>query len=152
MATEDSERRAVSDRRRKPTPPLSVYSLIGRRRGPRRQAEFRLGQYVDRYGYKSVLALVSVVTLGVMDGIFTLYLVEHGAKEVNPVMDFFLDLGAGPFLGVKYTLTGVSALALLMHKNFCLARTRLRVKHVVVAIFCLYALLVAYELVLISAT
>ncbi len=118
----------------------------------RRRDESTIGYYVDRYSFRAVLVTVAVVSLGVLDGVFTLYLVQHGAREINPVMAFFLELGAGPFLAAKYTLTGISALALMIHKNFYLARIRVSVKQIVVAVFLLYALLIVYELLLIQST
>jgi hypothetical protein len=152
MQKKISDRRTGPDRRRRPTPPLSIYSFVGRRRRLRREGESAFGYYVDRYSLRAVLVVLGVVTLGVLDGLFTLYLVQHGAEEINPVMAFFLNLGAGPFLAAKYTLTGVSILALLIHKNYYLGKTRISVKHIVVLIFFFYALLIVYELFLIQMT
>jgi hypothetical protein len=145
------EQRSQNDRRKRPTPPLSLYTLFGRRRWLRRGDESVDGGYVDRYGVKAVVAILSVILLGIMDGVFTLLLIQQGAKEINPVMAFFLGLGAGPFLIVKYSLTGLSGLTLLIHKNFHLGRTRISVKQIVVAVFILYAMLIVYELVLLRS-
>jgi len=100
---------------------------------------------VDRYSPRALLAITTILVLCVLDGYLSLRLVERGAQEINPVMSFFLTLGAPVFLGVKYAVTGACLMVLLVHKNFYLFRTVISVKHVVLAILGVYMALIAYE-------
>ena len=66
---------------------------------------------LDRYESTLLLSVVIVLSLSLMDGTLTLFLMERGAVELNPVMRYYLTLGPAPFLMVKY---GITALALLI--------------------------------------
>ena len=51
------------------------------------------------------IMLVVLALLNVVDGFSTLYLVSNGfAREVNPLMAMWLEMGAVPFLTVKLFL------------------------------------------------
>ncbi len=88
------------------------------------------------------------VVLSVADAIFTLKLVSRGARELNPVMDFFLRQGALPFLSVKYALTVGCLLWCLVNKNRRVFWGQVRVRSIILAVLLLYGLLVLYELLL----
>ncbi|MDY6909900.1 MAG: DUF5658 family protein [Thermodesulfobacteriota bacterium] len=142
------ERRSGKDRRARPTSPLSLASLMGRRRHARRREDRRVYVYVDRYGWRSVFAVVSTLILCIADAFLTLTLLQRGAMEANPVMDFFIGLGPLPFLLVKYILTAFGLGTLLIHKNLAIFRGRLPVKTLLLALPVLYGILIAYELFL----
>lgn len=147
----EAERRSGRDRRETPTPALGAYWLRGSRRFVRREAEVGAGYYVDRPGRTAVSAFGLLAVLVGLDGMLTLYLIERGAFEANPVMAFFLSLGVPVFLGVKYGATAVALGVLLIHKNFQVVHPRLRVKWIIVGLIGIYGLLVAYELVAVIA-
>lgn len=114
--------RAVPDRRNRPTPRLSRYSLVGgRRRGMRRTVE-REGSYVDRYGPLSILAVLWVALMNAGDSFFTLIHLQAGGIEVNPVAAELLRTGRFGFVFAKSTLVAVALLVLILHKNFWMAR------------------------------
>ena len=107
------------DRRRKPTNPLSLNSLFfGRRKEIRRSEDTQSHHYVDRYNLLDVMLFLGVILMSTTDCFLTLRLVAHGGEEINPVMDFFLKKGPLPFLGIKYTLTGLALFFLLVHKGY----------------------------------
>lgn len=142
------DRRRRTDRRSRPTTPLSMASLTGSRRHSRRKEDESVYHYVDRYSLRSVLVLLMALILSVMDAFFTLSLISMGAAtEFNPIMDFFLQFGPVAFLLVKYTLTGSCLIWFLVNKNRSLFG-KLKVKYILLSVLILYALLVAYELLL----
>lgn len=149
MSTSD-RRTQQKDRRAKPTPLFSIYTFKGGRRiHIRRKEDRNIHYYVDLYDFPSVLAFISLIIFSVADAFFTMELISKGAKEINPIMEFCLRLGPIPFLLIKYFLTVTSLLTLLVHKNYYLLRGKLRVRTLLFCIPLLYALLIAYELLLI---
>lgn len=135
-----AEQRHIADRRQRPTPLFSKYMFIGRRRRNRRETDPRYGYYVDRYGARSVLAMLIIIVLCAADAVFTIYHLRRGATEINPLMNFALSLGTLYFLVFKYALTGVGIFFLLTHKNFITARVA------TVTVIAMYCLLLAYHL------
>jgi len=127
-ATVTAERRAHTDRRRSPTPIFSRYTLIGRRRGVRREEDSRNHVYVDRYSPRLFMLILAIVILGIADAFFTIYYVlVHHAIEVNPLMNFFLGKSPHIFFYVKYILTAVCLIVLCLHKNLPVVRFLLMV-------------------------
>jgi len=99
------ERRSGKDRRQKGFKGIFYYR---RRRFVRRASDRRKIVLLDKYN-GSVLGLMGVVLLlSLIDAWFTLILIDRGAVELNPVMDFYLKLGPAIFVWVKYMLTAVS--------------------------------------------
>ena len=133
------ERRSGTDRRGRPTPWMSRYWLRGRRRGGRR-AEDRRQVYVDRYQWSDVLLVLGVVVLCAADYLLTLEVIQRGAIEANPLMDFLLRQGSGLFGAVKLGVTLLGMLFLLMH---------IRLQHVRAAtliVLALYTVLMLWHL------
>lgn len=141
--------RRKKDRRNRPTPPLSPYSLNGKRKKSRR-AEDRKNYYVDRYGKRSIFFAFLVLALCLLDGFFTLHFLNHGAKEVNPFMQLALNYGRFFFLAVKYILNGLAVVVLLMHKNFYLFKHKVNVRYLAVFLIIAYLILVVYEVSLLK--
>ncbi len=144
-----AERRALRDRRRKPTPAISRYTFRGRRRGMRRATDPRWNYYVDRPGLAAWLSVGLLVLLSALDAIFTVHLLRLGGYEMNPFMRFILRFGHGPFLAVKYGLTALGAFILLIHKNFYLWTPAFSVRNIVRFFIGMYLTLVVYEIFLV---
>jgi hypothetical protein len=129
------------DRRKRPTPMLSRFLLIGRRAGGRRDGE-RDFVYVDRPGVWIVLAFAAVLALSLFDAWFTLDLLKRGATEANPVMRAALDLGDGAFVLIKTGITILATGFLCLHKNWPLGRLCLGlalVGYTVLTVYHIYA-------------
>jgi hypothetical protein len=62
----------------------------------------------------------------VTDAILTILLISHGAVEINPVMAFYLDVGPYTFLFVKYALTSVGLVILLVFRDRFLHSIRIK--------------------------
>jgi hypothetical protein len=113
--------RQTVDRRQRPTPLLSKYLLVGRRRGGRRLGETDR-VYVDRPGAWLIVAFAALVGLSVLDAALTLDVLSKGGGEANPVMSAALRLGDTGFVVVKTIVTIVGAAFLCLHKNWRLGR------------------------------
>ena len=144
--------RRKQNRRSNPTSPLTASSLFGKRKNIRRDEDRLTQPYVDLYSFSSVLSVLVTFILSVTDAIFTLKLISLGGSELNPFMDFFLQLGPFPFLIVKHLLTGTCLIIFLVHKNRVIFGGHLRVKSLLVFSLSLYFTLILYELALLSTT
>lgn len=114
---EDIPAKQRSDRREKPTAFLSKYTFIGRRRTARRGEE-QYNYYVDRLGGKVWAIILFIIILSVIDSIFTLYFLNKGFREVNPLMNIAIFVGRPFFIVSKYIFTIIGILVLSLHKNF----------------------------------
>jgi hypothetical protein len=142
------ERRCAEDRRATQTSPFSPVSFRGTRRIVRREEDRRVHYYVDLYGRDELLIFILILILAVADAFLTLLLVGRGAAELNYVMDYYLRLGPIPFLVVKYLLTAVGLVWLLICKNYPFFGGKLRVKTIMIGLAVTYLVLVTYELLL----
>ncbi|QDU84876.1 hypothetical protein Pla163_19940 [Planctomycetes bacterium Pla163] len=139
-----AERRDVHERRSRPTPRFSRYSLLGgRRMGPRRGEEAE-GLFVDAYGLRWWLLILWIAAMNCLDTYFTLLHLQAGGAEINPVADELLRSGRLGFVLSKTILIGVALVVLTIHKNFTLARLG------VYAAASVYTLLVGYHLTLLD--
>ena len=138
-----TDRREHSDRRKSPTRPFSKYIFKGKRRHARRLEEDQ-NYYVDRYDAKYLALVLSILLLCVCDAYLTLKIIHYGGKELNPLMIKFLDKFPEISLSVKYVITAISLVILLIHKNFILFG-KVKAYFFLYIIFALYFLLVFYE-------
>lgn len=113
-----SDRRAASDRRRRPTPLCNRFFLWGRRRAPRREAEDPC--YVDRPRPLWTLLAVLVVLLGIADLAITEYELDLGcATEGNVIMHWLLaQSGNLVAWSIKTVVTLLGAWLLLAHHRW----------------------------------
>lgn len=116
MANEEPVKRK-GDRRKRPTPFLSRYTFIGRRRASRRGEE-SYNYYVDRLGGKVWGVIAIVFILSITDSVFTLHFLTKGFQEVNPLMNIAIFIGKPAFILSKYIFTIIGILVLALHKNF----------------------------------
>ncbi len=113
------------------------------RRDEGRQRPHRIG----RHGSKTLAAILLIISLSILDAIFTLDLVSHGAKELNPVMAYYLNHGPLVFFGVKYFLTCASIVLILLIRD--ITKAKLQAKILFVLFMISFALVVQWELYLI---
>ena len=91
-----------------------------------------------------------ILFLSVIDAILTLFLITHGAIELNPVMAFYLDIGPYPFLWVKYALTSVGLLILLVFRNRCMNYIGIKAGAFLYVTLAAFVSVVSWEIYLIS--
>jgi len=137
------DRRDAWDRRSRPTPMLSRYWLFGRRRDARRDEGSR-NIYVDRYSGGELFLIFGVLALSVLDMVFTLFHLNAGGAEANPIMAWTLDVGGHSFFKfVKLLTTFIGLFILLVHVKFR------RVKALLTFTFVLYSALFVFHLYLV---
>lgn len=69
---------------------------------------------MDYYHPPLLISITLILLLSVADAFLTLFLMDHGAIELNPFMAFFIELGSLPFLMVKYILTAFSVITVVI--------------------------------------
>jgi len=143
-----ADRRSRIDRRAKQASPFSLVSLRGSRKTIRRAEDRSKHFYVDLYGFDESLLFVLILMLSVADAFLTLELVGGGMTEMNYVMYYYMQLGPLPFVLIKYFLTAVGVILLLIHKNYFFFLGLVRVKTLLVGLAVMYSTLIAYELFL----
>jgi len=114
------ERRSKADRRIKSS--ISLHSLLfgGRRETIRRHEDKSRFFYADLYNQSHFIPIVLILIFGVADTILTIVLTNHGAKEINPIMAYFMEIGPYTFFSVKYSVCCLSLLTILMFRNIFL--------------------------------
>lgn len=142
------DRRDRTDRRRAVTSPFSRAAWQGRRRSARRGQE-AVNTYVDVYEARWFYAAIGVLLLCCTDAMLTLNLLQRGASEINPFMAWLLNINHDLFFFTKLALTAAGVVVLVAYKNFRLFNY-IKAGHVLYAFLVGYALLVKYELMLLS--
>jgi hypothetical protein len=141
------ERRQQERRRR------TVHSLLGalftlRRRRSRRKDD-QLNSYIDWYEPWPLVASVLIILMSCLDAFLTLILLNHGATELNVLMDWLIRKDIRTFATAKIAVTAVALFVLVMHLNFNVYKV-LPVRYLLYALMPLYAMLIAHELSLLD--
>ena len=136
------DKRTLNDRRKQPTPGLSRYTFFGRRRTLRRRSDQQRGGYVDRYSSSLFFFLVAIVGLNVLDAFLTMMILDLKGWEANPAVRSVIDLYGTKFWIWKFSIVSVSLALLCLHSRFRL------VKEIIIAVGCLYVIVVAYQVFL----
>ena len=139
---DDFDRRLEKDRRKRPTPGLSRYTFFGRRKMMRRKADWQKGGYVDRYSSILFFFLISIIGLNVLDAFFTLMILDLKGWEANPVVQSVINLYGTKFWIWKFSIVSISLALLCLHSRFRLVR------ELIVAVGCLYFMVVVYQIFL----
>jgi hypothetical protein len=136
------DKRISQDRRKQSTPGLSRFTFFGRRKSIRRKTEQLRGGYVDRYSSTLFFFLVLIIGLNVLDALFTLMILDLKGWEANPIVLSVIDLYGTEFWIWKFSIVSVSLALLCLHSRFRL------VKEIIIAIGCLYLMVVVYQVFL----
>jgi len=146
----DLSNRSGQDRRTKSG--FNIRSLLfgGKREKIRRQEDTRRIFYVDRYSPGLFFTIVSILFLCVIDALLTLFLVDHGAYEINPVTAYFLKFGPYPFFIFKYLLIIIPIICLLMFRNIVLRIVKIKTRSVLYLMAIFYLAVVVMELYFVS--
>jgi hypothetical protein len=139
---EHADRRIEKDRRKQSTPGLSRYTFFGRRKTIRRKSDSGRGGYIDQYSPTLFFFLITIIGLNVLDALFTLMILDLKGWEANPVVHSVICLYGTKFWIWKFSIVSVSLVLLCLHSRFRL------VKEVIIAISCLYIMVVAYQVFL----
>lgn len=119
------ERRSEQDRRERP---LSLFKRLyfnGMRSSIRRAEDRQRIVALDRYRPSLFIGIMMVLCLSLLDALLTLILVAQGARELNPVMQYYLSHGPQVFLLVKYGITVFSVLIIVLLNESLVTRYRI---------------------------
>ena len=119
------DRRSGKDRRSHKMPEIKSLFIYGRRKGIRRQDDKYKNFYFDQYSSALFVAVIIILFLSISDALLTLFLIDFGATEINPVMEYFLNFGPLTFMSVKYFLTCYSIIVLLIFNNVFLRKIKI---------------------------
>ena len=108
---------------------INARSLIygGNRILIRRQEDRKRQFFVDQYSPKLFAAIVVILFLCVLDALLTLFLLNHGAYETNPIMAYLLNIGPYAFYFTKYAITIIATFGLLMFRGMLIQKFNLSV-------------------------
>jgi hypothetical protein len=117
-----SNTRILNDRRKQPTPVLSRFIFLGRRRNFRRKEDQERGGYVDRYGSVLLFLIVLIAGLNILDALFTMMILEDGGLEINPIVHSAIQIYGDRFWIWKFAMVSFSLILLCLHIKFRLAK------------------------------
>jgi hypothetical protein len=143
------DRRSGRDRRQRNFPSFKDMFVYRRRRRPRRKEDRRKFVLLDHYGTSIGVAFTAVLLLSVVDAFLTLFLLGHGAVEMNPVMAYFIEINEYAFIWVKYGLTVVSVVIVLVLNYAFMRKFRFHVRHLLNYFALIFALIVVWEIYLV---
>ena len=146
---EYAEKRSGKDRRTKQFPEWKYLLFSGRRAKARRKEDVHRTFYFDRYSANLFAAIVAILMLSVLDALLTLYLIDNGSKELNPVMSYFIEYGPFVFMGAKYFLTCVGVIILLLFRNALQKRSITHTQHLFSFIILAFTSVIVWQLYLI---
>jgi len=121
----------------------------GRRKAVRREQDRSKVFVPDQWGSSVFIVILSILILSLLDAVFTLFLLDHGAVELNPVMTYFIEKGPQVFISVKYLITSVAVLILLLFKD-AVSQKHYLVAHSFTWAAMMFGIVIVWELYLIS--
>jgi len=77
-----------------------------------------MGGYVDLYGSGLLFLLILVVGLNVLDGLFTMMILDNGGWEINPIVRSAIQLYGDRFWIWKFAIVSVPLILLCLHNKF----------------------------------
>ena len=123
---------------------------VGNRRVIRRQEDKSIIFLVDLFSLKLFLPIVATLFFSVMDALLTLFLIGHGAYETNPIMAYYLNIGPYYFFAVKYILTSLGIIVILIFRNVTLNLFKIGASTLLYLIAGIFIAVIAWEIYLIS--
>ncbi len=144
------ERRSGVDRRAGRWGDLLWLLKTGHRRRLRRQSDRRRLLLLDHYSPRLFYALVLVLLLSVADALLTLWLVDCGAREVNPIMAYYLRLGPTTFMLAKYLSTSFAVIIVVLLHYVFIRRLNIQFRALMNLFAGCFGSVVLWELYLIS--
>ena len=148
-STEYNEKRSGKERRAHQFPKWRYLLFSGKRANARRKEDRHRTFYFDRYSSSLFAAIVAILMLSVLDALLTLYLIDNGSTELNPVMSYFIEYSPYVFMGAKYFLTCIGVIILLLFRNVLRKRSITHTQNLFSYIIVTFATVIAWELYLI---
>ena len=144
------EKRSGQDRRDNPMPLSKRLFFKGIREELRRAEDRKRIVALDRYHPSLFIGIMIILSLSLLDGLLTLILIGQGARELNPVMQYCLSHGPEVFLIIKYGLTALSVLIIVLVKENLITRYRIGTGMLLHVFAAFFGSVVIWELYLLS--
>ena len=141
-----SNRRTALERR-SPTLKGFLIGCIKCRRRSRRRVDCNAHFPTDWYDTKLFIMALSLLLLSITDAAMTMTLLNNGAVDVNPFMNFLLSQSTNTFVYTKLVLTAICILVLVAHYHSKLFNT-VSVDKLLTFSLSIYSALVIYEVFL----
>jgi hypothetical protein len=121
----------------------------GKRKIIRRQEDQGRIVFIDQYSPILFVTIVSLLFLCALDAILTLFLLNHGAYETNPVMAYLLNIGPYAFIIAKYSITVIATFGLFMFRAVVIRKLNVSTHSLLTLFAWVYLAVVAWELYMI---
>ena len=95
------------------------------------------------------MTIVGILFLCVIDALLTLFLLNHGAHEANPIMAFLLSLGSYAFFVPKFVLTILATFCLFMFRGVVVQKLNISTHSLLYFFAWIYVAVVTWELYLV---
>jgi hypothetical protein len=145
----DSDRRSGTDRRKQARFDIRMLAGDGNRRVVRREEDKGRIFFVDQYSPVLFVTIVAILFLCVVDALLTLYLLNHGANEINPIMAYTLNAGPYAFFAAKYAMTIMATIGLFIFRGVVIQKTNVSTHSLLYLLAWIYVAVVAWELYLV---
>ena len=145
----DRDRRSGIDRRKQAGITVRLFVGDGNRTMIRRQEDRDRIFFVDQYSPVLFATIVAILFLCVIDTLLTLYLLKHGAHEINPIMVYLLKISPHALFIFKYALTCVATFCLFMFRAVIIRKFNVSTHSLLQLIAWIYVAVVAWELYLV---
>ena len=100
--------------------------------------------YVDVHEPLLLLIILTALLLCIIDSYNTLLLLDLGGEEINPLMRELVERDATLFFSVKYAITAICLMILVVHKRFLFMRV-VSGYHIIIAVVLGYTILIGYQ-------
>ena len=144
------ERRSGQNRREHKLPLFKKLYFKGMRSSVRRAEDRQRIVALDRYKPSLFIGSMIVLCLSLLDALLTLILIAQGARELNPVMQYYLSHGPQVFLLAKYGLTAFSVLLIVLLNEALFTRYRIGTSILLHVFSAFFGSVVIWELYLLS--
>jgi len=133
--------------RRKPSLRSFIYGAFNPRRRRFRREEDANYTFLDWHPRHLLVVATLVMVLSVIDGLFTVYLINAGLQELNPVLAPLVHGDPVAFALIKIAFTGVGVITLVISAHARLWRG-FKVSRIFYALLVGYSSVIIYELYL----
>ncbi len=144
------EKRSGQNRREQERPVFKKLYIKGMRSSLRRAEDRQRIVALDRYQPSLFVGIMVVLCLSLLDALLTLILIAQGARELNPVMQYYLSHGPQVFLLVKYGLTAFSVIIIVLLKESLITRYRIGTGMLIHVFAAFFGSVVIWEFYLLS--
>ena len=141
-------RKNGADRRQRKIPKLRYLLHGGRRSRIRRTEDTRKMVLLDSYDWKYLVQISFLLVLSLADGFFTLSLIRNGVDEAIPYWDLLIEHNQLAYLIVKYSLTAVGCIGILLAGEVCLRPFRIKVKQIFPVLIAIFVLVTSVQYIL----